>query len=89
MSRDEAIALLVSDTIERMLRQRQVFWLQRILENGFPGYAKWSDEDLQREVGERGLDDEESEDATGGDLEDFAADDCPGDYLPGRTAFGY
>ncbi len=89
MSRDEVIALLVSDTIERMLSQRQIFWLQRILENGFPGYANWSDEDLQREMGERGLDDKVSEDATDGDFYEFAADECPGEYLAGQCWVGY
>lgn len=79
MSRDEAIALLVSDTIERMLRLRQVFWLQKILESGFPGYAKWSDEDLQREIRERGLDGDESTEAMArydaGDTADCFYDD--------------
>lgn len=56
MSRNEMIAVLVNDTVERMLDLRQVFWLQGILENGFAGFAKWSDDDLRRELKGRGLD---------------------------------
>ena len=56
MSRNEMIALLVNDTLERMVELRQIFWLQGILENGFAGFAKWSDEDLRRELKGRGFD---------------------------------
>lgn len=56
MSRNEMIAVLVNDTVERMLDLRQVFWLQGILENGFAGFANWSDDDLRREFKGRGLD---------------------------------
>lgn len=76
MSRDEAIALLVSDTIERVFKSRQVFWLQKILEVGFPGYSKWSDEDLQREIQERGLDpDDQLGEAVGSDAAEYLYDD--------------
>lgn len=50
------IALLVNDTVERILDLRQIFWLQGILENGFVGFAKWSDDDLRRELKGRGYD---------------------------------
>lgn len=69
MSRDEAIALLISDAIERVLRLRQVFWLQKILEGGFAGYSKLSDADLQKEIRARGLDSESADDPTGCDAD--------------------
>ena len=50
------IAILVNDTVERMLDLRQIFWLHGILENGFAGFAKWSDDDLRRELKGRGYD---------------------------------
>lgn len=78
MSRDEAIALLISDTVDRLLNSRQVFWLQKILENGFPGYAKWSDDELQREIMERGLDGEGAEspvDVDSGTCDDWLVGD--------------
>lgn len=56
MSRNEMIEVLVNDTVERMVELRQVFWLQGILENGFAGFANWSDDDLRRELKGRGLD---------------------------------
>lgn len=67
MSRDEAISLLISDTVDRLFSSRKIFWLQKILENGFPGYAKWSDDELHREIRERGLDDDGSGDVVDGD----------------------
>ena len=56
MSRDEMIAVLVNDAVERVMGQRQVFWLHGILENGFSGFAGWSDEQLRKEMAIRGLD---------------------------------
>jgi hypothetical protein len=56
MSRDEMIAVLINDTVERMVVMRQVFWLHGILENGFAGFAQWSDEELRRELSGRGFD---------------------------------
>jgi hypothetical protein len=56
MSRNEMIAILVNDTVERMVDLRQVFWLHGILENGFAGFAKMSDDELRRELKGRGLD---------------------------------
>ena len=56
MSRDEMIAVLVNDAVERVMGQRQVFWLQGVLENGFSGFAGWSDEQLRKEMAMRGLD---------------------------------
>jgi hypothetical protein len=56
MSRNEMIAVLVNDTVERMLDLRQVFWLHGILENGFTGFAKWSDDELRGELQGRGFD---------------------------------
>jgi len=56
LSRDEMIAVLVNDAVERVVGQRQVFWLQGILENGFSGFAGWSDEQLHREMAVRDLD---------------------------------
>jgi len=50
------IAVLVNDTVERMVDLRQVFWLHGILENGFAGFAKWSDDELRRELKGRGFD---------------------------------
>lgn len=50
------IAVLISDAVERAIERRQVFWLQGILENGFSGFAAWSDEQLRAELAERGFD---------------------------------
>jgi len=50
------IAVLISDAVERVVRLRQVFWLQGLLEKGFSGFASWSDEALRRELTERGFD---------------------------------
>ena len=55
MSRDEMIAVLINDTVERMVVMRQVFWLHGILENGFAGFAQWSDDELRRELAGRGF----------------------------------
>ena len=65
MSRNEMIAVLVNDTVERMLDLRQVFWLQGILENGFAGFAKWSDDELRRELKGRGIDSDKTGDEAG------------------------
>jgi len=91
MSRDEMIALLVSDTLERVMNLRQVFWLQGVLENGIIGFAKWSDEDLRQELSERGfgLDDSpvDVEDYEASDMDDneeflrIAGHFCPGSNL--------
>lgn len=59
------IAILVNDTVERMVDLRQVFWLQGILENGFAGFAKWSDDELRRELKGRGIDSDHPGDAAG------------------------
>lgn len=56
MSRDEMIALLVCDTVERIQSLKQVFWLQGVLENGFAGFRTWSDDELVKEMRQRGLD---------------------------------
>lgn len=83
MSRDEAIALLISDAIERVVRLRQVFWLQTILESGFAGYARFSDEDLKQELLARGFGREALADSADG------GDDDHGQYdedLQGRLA---
>ena len=80
MSRDEAIALLISDAIDRMLRLRQVFWLQTILEGGFPGYSTMSDEELSHELRVRGLANDDADGTIGND-------DCVYDEdLQGRLA---
>ena len=50
------IAVLINDTVERMVILRQVFWLHEILENGFGGFTHWSDEELRRELCGRGFD---------------------------------
>ena len=71
MSRDEMIALLVSDTLERVINRHQVFWLQGVLENGLVGFAKWSDEELRLELEERGF----GSDNTSVIAEDFEAAD--------------
>ena len=73
MSRDEMIALLVCDTLERVMNRRQVFWLQGVLENGLLGFAKWSDEELRRELDVRGFRPDEHASAVVEDYE--AADD--------------
>lgn len=72
MSRDEMIALLVSDTVDRVVLYRRVFWLQGILEKGFAGYGQWSDGELRAEVARRGLDRESDEHDWDGDGECFA-----------------
>ena len=59
------IAVLINDTVERMVVLRQVFWLQGILENGFTGFAHWSDEDLRHELCGRGFDPAHSGDESG------------------------
>ena len=74
MSRDEMIALLVCDTLDRIIVMRQVFWLQDILENGFAGFTLWSDEDLRRELCGRGLDSVRSGD--GAAIEDRDSELC-------------
>ena len=73
MSRDEMIALLVSDTLERVMNLRQVFWLQGVLENGLLGFAKWSDEELRRELDGRGFGENDASVVVDEDYE--AADD--------------
>ena len=60
MSRDEMIALLISDTLEKVMNLRQVFMLQGILENGFLGYTNWSDEELRQELHGRGFGSDDS-----------------------------
>lgn len=50
------IAVLVDDAVERVMGRRQVFWLQGILENGFSGFAGWTDEQLRKEMATRGFD---------------------------------
>jgi len=50
------IAVLVDDAVERVIGRRQVFWLQGILENGFSGFAGWTDEQLRKEMAARGCD---------------------------------
>ena len=50
------IAVLVDDAVERVMGRRQVFWLQGILENGFSGFAGWTDEQLRKEMAARGCD---------------------------------
>lgn len=83
MSRDEAIALLISDAIERVIRLRQVFWLQTILESGFAGYARFSDDDLKRELLARGFGREASADSAGGNDDE---NDHYDEDLQGRLA---
>ena len=73
MSRDEMIALLICDTLERVMNLRQVFWLQGVLENGLPGFAKWSDEELRRELDGRGFGENDASVVVDEDYE--AADD--------------
>ncbi len=67
MIRDEMIAVLVCDTLERVMIMRQVFWLQGILESGFVGFSQWSDEELRCEMRGRGLDPGNSADDAGDD----------------------
>lgn len=55
ISRDEMIAVLICDTVERIAISKHVFWLQCILEDGFSGFAQWSDEELISELQDRGL----------------------------------
>lgn len=83
MSRDEAIALLISDAIERVVRLRQIFWLQTILESGFDGYARFSDEELNRELQARGFGRETTTEAADGHDDDCCQYD---EDLQGRLA---
>lgn len=72
MTRDEMIALLVGDSVDRVVVSRQVFWLQGLLENGFSGFGQWSDADLSAEVFRRGLDREDESHDWDGDGESLA-----------------
>jgi hypothetical protein len=56
MTREEMIQLLVIHGVECADSFRGTLWLQKILEQGFPGYANLPDEALAAEIVAQGLD---------------------------------
>lgn len=56
MQREEMIEALTVDSMLDIFDRRRLGWLQEILENGFPGFARMSDDDLRHEIWRRGLD---------------------------------
>lgn len=56
MTRDEMIQLLVIHGVECVDSFRGTLWLQKILEQGFLGYANLPDEALAAEIVAQGLD---------------------------------
>jgi hypothetical protein len=55
MHREQVIEALVIDTLVKILDRERLFWLQEILENGFPGFSRMSDDELRAEIARRGL----------------------------------
>lgn len=56
MKREEMVRLLVVGCLECSGSLWGALWLQKMLENGFRGYANMSDRELAAEIEARGLD---------------------------------
>lgn len=55
MRREEMIAALVADCLVEILDGERTFWLQRVLEEGFRGFAQFGDAELRAELQRRGI----------------------------------
>jgi hypothetical protein len=67
MHREQMVEALVIDSLINILDRERLFWLHRIFEDGFPGFARMSDDELRAEIARRGLD---------SDANDTAVDDA-------------
>jgi hypothetical protein len=56
MTREEMIQLLIVHGVEYADSFRGTLWLQKVLEQGFRGYANMSDDALAAEIVAQGLD---------------------------------
>lgn len=56
MERERIIETLMVDCLVNIFDRNQYCWLQGILENGFRGFAKMSNEELLMELKHRNLD---------------------------------
>lgn len=75
MTRDEMIRLLVLDRLEYRDDLARYLHLQGVLENGFPGFRKLSDQALAAEIQALGLDRRlDAADGLDDDCEAFADD---------------
>ncbi len=72
MERERIIETLMVDCLVNIFDRNQYCWLQGIIENGFRGFAKMSDEELLMELKHRNLDVAASQEC---DL-DLDSDDC-------------
>lgn len=72
MQREHIIQVLVVDCLVSIFDRNQYCWLQGILENGFRGFAKMSNEELLMELRHRKLDVANPQEC---DI-DFDIDDC-------------
>ena len=80
MSREEMISVLVCDSLERIIVSRQTDWLRVILEKGFSGFSRWSDERLIQELCRRDLDVPSSYIDDAGDLDGSDVSSQTGDW---------
>ena len=56
MQREQMIKALVIDSLVDIFERNRHYWLQEVLEQGFPGFARMSTEELAREIRLRNLD---------------------------------
>lgn len=56
MQREQMIKALVIDSLIDIFERNRHYWLQDLLEHGFPGFARMSTEELSREIRLRNLD---------------------------------
>lgn len=73
MTRDEMIRLLVLDRLEYRDDQARYLHLQGVLENGFRGFRKLSDNELATEIRALGLNDRLDDDLADDNDEEFDA----------------
>lgn len=64
MRREQMIEALVIDSLVNILDRERIFRLQSIFEDGFPGYASMSTEELRAEIDRRGIHPDASREAT-------------------------
>ena len=61
MWRTQTIESLITDCLVRILDGRHDHWLSKILEDGFPGFAHMSNQELHDELVRRGISVESSD----------------------------
>ena len=82
MQREQMIKALVIDSLVDIFERNRHYWLQEVLEQGFPGFARMSTEELTRELRLRKLDapmDDTLEDFSD---ENTALEDNPSQLMP-------